>query len=116
MVLCRAELQSKLREFSDRLLSDEALAEGAWAMMKTFERLQRNPSELLLALHTFGRRDAAPLRPRRAAAGGPRKVTLEVGGRLNDKVASCSDHHYSNPVGGAKCGGSVEACHSEPES
>lgn len=103
------------------LLSDEALAGGASAMMKTFDRLKSNPSELLLALHTFGHHHAAAQQAHRATAGGGRKVELEVrrrfaAGRPTENVASRSDHHYSHPVGGAKCGSLVGAGHSEPES
>ncbi|XP_075881804.1 uncharacterized protein LOC142887818 [Nelusetta ayraudi] len=123
-VLCREELQSKVREFSDTLLSDEALVGGASAMMRTFERLKGNPSALLLALHAFGRHDATALpvprpahratAPGRASVLGHRKVKLEVRGRPRENVASCTDHHYSHPVGASAT--SVEVCHSNPES
>lgn len=83
-----------MRDFSDTLLSDEALTRGASAMMKTFDQLKGNPSELLLALHTFGRHHAS--------AGGRGKVAQEVRWRLaaerpKENVSNCSDRHYSHP-------------------
>lgn len=120
-ILCREELQSKVMEFSEKLLSDETLAGGASAMMKAFDLLKSNPSELLLALHSFGRHDTALQQAHSAIVRGGRKVRLEVrrrlaAGRPTENVASCNDHHYSHPVGGAKCASSVGARHSEPQS